>query len=247
MLMITLQFPKEIEDSVYSSTVTQGESDPYVFQSCKVSLRADNTIIFENTQGNYRIENFYNKIMDIEDDVIEQIAKNSEKWFDSTLDPDTIKNDLFKRTIIVPRLFNKSYKMRFELDPDVKVYDTKQKPIDNYKEFIYNNDVTLLLQLKDVVITSQVAKLRMVVLQIMVHKKPEPKLTTFVIQDEPEEFEKLGLFKKKNKKTVGKTTERRIEKPVEDTTQIIKETETINKDPSKDEDKDETVKIVLSE
>lgn len=212
MVELTLGFPNEIENGtatgngsgIYASEIMDENRGPIAVQSSRVFWDRANSVQLDNAHNRKGIEAFYDKIKDIESSVCEQISKNSESWFGTSLDYETILNSLFNTALKVPSRFNEPFSMYTEFNSkNIAIYDAKKRPrtVDDVV-----GEVTVLLHAKRVVLSSMSAHIEWEILQVLIHKKKSViKLSELTIREEVEEHVPVELFSKKTKKKVEKT------------------------------------------
>lgn len=255
MVELRLGFPTEISDGngsgIYASEIMDENNGPIAVQSSRVFWDKSNVVQLDNAHNRKGIEAFYDKIKDVESRVCEQISKNSETWFGTSLEFETVRDSLFNTALKVPTRFNEPFSMYVDFNSEnISLYDAKKRPR-TVEDVV--GEVTVLLHAKRVVLSSMSAHIDWEILQVLIHKKKSViKLSELTIQEEPEEHVPVELFPKKKSKKVSKpvvekvveepVVEKVIEKPVED--KVIETAPVAQEEPEIDDDEESDVEEV---
>lgn len=229
MVELKLKFPTEISEGSYASEIVDENNGPIVVQSSRVFWDKANKLILDNAHGRKGIETFYDKVKNVENQVCEQICQNSENWFGTELEFDTVTHSLFATSLNVPSRFNEPFSMHVNVSKDVSLYDAKKRPrtLDDI-----NGEVTVLLHAKRVVLNSMSAHIDWELVQVLIHKKKSIiNLSDLRIQEESENeyrSEPIELFKKPKKKV-------EVVEPVEELPEVVEKTETVEPEETVEE------------
>lgn len=215
MVELTLGFPTDISDGLYASEIMDENRGPVAVQSSRVFWDKEfGRLQLDNAHNRKGIETFYDKVKDVESRVCEQISNNSESWFGTKLEFETVRDSLFNTALKVPTRFNEPFSMYVDISDEVSLYDAKKRPR-TVEDVV--GEVTVLLHAKRVVLSSMSAHIDWEILQVLIHKKKTViKLSELKIQEEPEEHVPVELFpKKKSKSAKNKVVEPVVEEPDE--------------------------------
>ena len=87
-----LSFPTEISEGLFGSDIETSDNKPFVVQSSRVKWKGGQKIYLTNDHGNKKVEDFYDNLREVEENVCKYISENSEKWFGVDLDIEQINH-----------------------------------------------------------------------------------------------------------------------------------------------------------
>ena len=240
-----LEFPVEISDGLFGSNISN-KNQPFILQTCRVKWDLSNTLLLKNDHNNKNVDNFYDKFINIENDLCQNLSYNSTKWFGTDLSFDKIKS-MFVSSLKIPNKFNEPFKLQFnDINEELKVYDIKNRK--KSLEDIQDNEITCLLHGKQLFITEDMVYVDWELIHVMIHKKKNKKLFIDQLSICDEQDEPVELFKsKKNVKD-----ECRVKDDDSVDCSIIEENNELNDNDNdnesvKDDKEDEKLKIVLED
>jgi len=155
-------------------------------------------ILFKNNKPTQELQMYYELIKNIEDNICNKISEHSPTWFSQQLNQNTIKQDLFKSSILLPEKLENPLGMKTNIphdqegNVDFEIYNKNQNKLDiEYLKKNPNLECTFLITAKELIISSTQAQVDWEIVQILVHKKKN-KIKGFGIR---EDKNKISLLK----------------------------------------------------
>ena len=233
---ITFSEPENNEDILFCELLNGKE--PLYVQTPKMMFEVNNqksmTLLFQCLKDNSDeiLNPFYEFLKTIESTLCSKISEYSKTWFSQEISQQTIKNDLYKTSIVLPQSLKDPLGMKISLpynnqgQEEFEVYNKSQKRLDfSYLTKNPNIECTFLLLAKELVLTSTQAHVEWELVQVLTHKKKK-KITGFGIRKDKNEHHPLLVketTKKKPKEEIinEETETTNEEKPIEDKKQKL--------------------------